>query len=113
MAKADQITESICSELTLSSKRMVCHRYPSIIGDYLLLSERNNERAVYRSKEKVTIHQQSDYIYLYSFNVEEYADYENYERLSDLTGSWVVRFIKYLIIDHYLTTDFRVKSIFK
>ena len=79
---------------------MVNQYYPGIIGDFLLLSERNNGRAVYRSKEKIAIQQQSGYIYgyiyLYSFDAEEYADHENYESFTDLTGSWVVRFNKQL-----------------
>ena len=80
---------------------MVYQLYPGIIGDYLLQSKRNNERAVYRSKEKVIMNQTSGYIYVYSFDAEEYADYENYEKLSVLTGVWMVRFIKYLIISHF------------
>ena len=85
---------------------MVNQFYPGIIGDFLLLSERNNGRAVYRSKEKISIHQQSGYIYgyiyLYSFDAEEYADYQNYDKISNLTGSWVVRFIKLFIMIHFL-----------
>ena len=77
---------------------MVNQFYPGIIGDYMLQSKRNNGRAVYRSKEKIAIHPQSGYIYgyiyLYSFDAEEYANYENYESISNLTGSWVVRVIK-------------------
>ena len=77
---------------------MASQFYPGIIGDYLLQSKRNNGRAVYRSKEKIAIHPRSGYIYgyiyLYSFDAEEYANYENYESISNLTGSWVVRFIK-------------------
>ena len=108
IAKADQITESICSELTLSSKGIVGQNYHShkiigkITGDYLLLSERNNGRAVYRSKEKVISYQQRSFIYLYSFNATEYADNESYESLSDLTGWWVVRVIKCLIMNFFL-----------
>ena len=98
IAVADQITESFCSELTLNANGMACQFDPGFIGDYLLLSERNNGRAVYRSKEKIAIHPLSgyihEYIYLYSFDAEEYANYENYESISNLTGSWVVRFIK-------------------
>ena len=80
---------------------MVYQLYPGIIGDYLLKSKRNNGRAVYRSKEIVISNKTTGYIYLYSFNAEEYADYENYEKLSILTGVWMVRFIKYLIISHF------------
>ena len=94
IAKADRIIESNCSELTLSSKGMASQFYPGITGDYLLQSKRNNGRAVYRSKEKIAIHPLSGYIYLYSFDAEEYADYQNYDRINNLTGSWVVRFIK-------------------
>ena len=98
IAVADQTTESFCSELTLNYKGNVRHFYSGIIGDYLLLSERNNGRAVYRSKEKNTIHQRNGYIYgyiyLYSFDAEKYADHENYESLNNLNGSWVVKFIK-------------------
>ena len=81
---------------------MVYQLYPGIIGDYLLQSKRNNERAVYRSKEKVIMNQTSGYIYLYSFDAEEYAGYENYEKLRDLYGLWMVSFIKYLIFNKML-----------
>ena len=100
--KADQINESICSELTVSSKEIVAQLHPSIIGDYLLQSERNNGRAVYRSKEKVISYQQNGFIYLYSFDAKEYADNESYESLSDLTGLWVVSVIKCLIMNYFL-----------
>lgn len=77
---------------------MASQFYPGIIGDYLLQSKRNNGRAVYRSKEKIAMHPPSGYIYgyiyLYSFDAEKYADYQNYDRINNLTGSWVVRFIK-------------------
>ena len=81
---------------------MVNQFYPGIIGEFLLLSERNNGRAVYRSKGKISIPQQNGYIYgyiyLYSFDAEEYAYHENYESINYLTGTWVVRFIKYFLM---------------
>ena len=71
-----------------------------------MLSERNNGKAVYRSKEKISIHQQSGYIYgyiyLYSLDAEEYADHEDYESLNNITSSWVVRFIKKFIMVYFL-----------
>ena len=106
IATADQITESVCSEFTLSSKGIVSQLYPGIIGDYQLQHERNNGRAVYRSKEIVIRNTTTGYIYLYSFNAEENADYENYGKLSVLTGLWMVRLIKYLIISRFLVVHF-------
>ena len=73
---------------------MACQFFPGFIGDYLLLSERNNGRAVYRSKEKLYTQNVYGYMYLYSFDAEEYADHENYKSLNNLTGYWVVSFIK-------------------
>ena len=86
----------ICQEFTLSSNGITRQFYPGIIGDYLLQSERNNGRAVYRSKDEVfmDLHQQSGYIYFYSFNAEEYAGNENYEKYKDLNSTWVVSLIK-------------------
>ena len=72
--------------------------------------ERNNERAVYRSKENVIMNQTSGYIYLYSFNATEHADNENYEILKYLTGSWVVRFIKYLISSNFLLVNLMIEK---
>ena len=98
----------ICQEFTLNSNGITRHLYPGIIGDYLLQSERNNGRAVYRSKGKVIIDQLREYIYLYSFNADEYAGDENYEKLRAISGIWLVSFMKastfmrLLIIDIYL-----------
>ena len=57
-------------------------------------SGRNNGRAVYRSKEKVIMYQGYEYIYLYSFNAEEYADDEIYEAIKSHSGDWMVSFTK-------------------
>ena len=78
----------------LSSNEIARQCYPGIIGDYLLQSERNNGRAVYRSKDKIIKGQQSGFAYLYSFNAEEYAGVENYEKIKDYSGAWLVSFIK-------------------
>ena len=85
---------SSCQEFTLSSNGITRQLYPFIIGDYLLQSERNNGRAVYRSKDQVIIDQQREYIYLYSFNADEHAGDELYERLRAYSGIWLVRFMK-------------------
>ena len=86
----------ICQEFTLNSNGITRHLYPGIIGDYLLQSERNNGRAVYRSKDEVfmDLHQQSAYIYFYSFNAEEYAGDRIYEKYKDHSGVWLVSFMK-------------------
>ena len=80
----------ICQEFTLNSNGITRHLYPGIIGDYLLQSERNNGRAVYRSKGKVIIDQLREYIYLYSFNDDEYAG----DAGEDAPGTWLVSFMK-------------------
>ena len=85
---------SICQEFTFSSNGITRQFYPGIIGDYLLQSERNNGRPVYRSKDQVIIDQLREYIYLYSFNAEEYADDEIYEAIKSHSGDWMVSFTK-------------------
>ena len=85
---------SICQEFTFSSNGITRQFYPGIIGDYLLQSERNNGRPVYRSKDQVIIDQLPEYIYLYSFNADEYAGDENYEKLRAASGIWLVSFMK-------------------
>ena len=72
--------------------------------------ERNNGRAVYRSKEIVIRNTTTGYIYLYSFNPEEYADYEKYGKLRLLTGLWMVRLIKYLIISRFLVVHLMIEK---
>ena len=63
------------------------------MGDYLLQSVRNNGRNVYRTKEVVSIYNQTGFIFFYSFDAEQYADNEDYETLKDLAGEWVVSFL--------------------
>ena len=81
---------SICQEFTFSSNGITRQFYPGIIGDYLLQSERNNGRPVYRSKDQVIIDQLPEYIYLYSFNADEYAG----DAGEDAPGTWLVSFMK-------------------
>ena len=62
-------------------------------------SERNYGRAVYRSKNEVNwdlrgSQHRRGYIYLYSFNAEEYAGDEHYERIKRHSGVWLVSFMK-------------------
>ena len=64
------------------------------MGDYLLQSVRNNGRNVYRSKEVVSANNKTGFIYLYSFDAEQYADNDDYEELKDLAGTWVVSLTK-------------------
>ena len=86
----------MCQEFTLNSygNLIVRRLYPGLIGDYLLHSERNYGRAVYRSKNEGFWDQRSGYIYLYSFNAEEYAGDEYYERIKRHSGVWLVSFMK-------------------
>ena len=95
----------ICREFTFSSNGITRHLYPEIIGDYLLQSERNNGRAVYRSKDKVIMYQGYEYIYLYSFNAEEYADDEIYEAIKSHSGDWMVSFTKSSMIMRLLNIN--------
>ena len=90
----DEIVENICQEFTLSSNGITRQLFPGIIGDYLLQSERKNGRALYRSKNEITFRQESAYIYLYSFNPEEYTNHKNDENVQNQTGAWVVSFNK-------------------
>ena len=57
-------------------------------------SERNNGRAVYRSKDKIIRGNESGFAYLYSFNAEEHAGVENYETIKEFSGAWLVSFIR-------------------
>ena len=68
-------------------------------------SERNNGRAVYRSKDKVIMYQGYEYIYLYSFNAEEYADDEIYEAIKSHSGDWMVSFTKSSMIMRLLSIE--------
>ena len=95
----------ICQEFTLSSNGITRHLYPEIIGDYLLQSERNNGRAVYRSKDKVITYQGYEYFYLYSFNAETYSDDDIYENIKILSGDWMVSFTKSTMITRLLIID--------
>ena len=84
----------MCQEFTLSSYGIARRIYLGFIGDYLLQSERNYGRAVYRSKDEIFWDQRSGYIYLYSFNAEEYTGDEYYERIKRYSGVWLVSFMK-------------------
>ena len=68
------------------------------MGDYLLQSVRNNGRNVYRTKEVGSANNQTGFIYLYSFDAEQYADNDEYEKLKDWAGTWVVSFTNYYIL---------------
>ena len=81
-----KIAENMCQEFALSSYGIVRRLYPGLIGDYLLQSERNNGRVLYRSKDEVIWDQRSGYIYLYSFEYDE-----AFKVFSDI---WLVSFIK-------------------
>ena len=96
LGKTLEIVETMCQEFTLSSYGFTRRHYPGLIGDYLLQSERNYGRVVYRSKDEVYMDQdqQLGYIYLYSFNAEEYARDEHYERIKRHSGVWLVSFMK-------------------
>ena len=74
-----------------------------MMGDYLLQSVRNNGRNVYRTKEVVLRNNLTDFIYLYSFDADEYADHEDYEKLKDAAGAWAVSFIKYWTMNNDVT----------
>ena len=78
--------ENICQEFTLSSYGIARRLYPGLIGDYMLQSERNNGRVMYRSKDEVILDQRSGYIYLYSFEYDE--------ALKEFSDIWLVSFIK-------------------
>ena len=86
----------ICQEFTLSSNGITRHLYPGIIGNYLLQSERNYGRAVYKSKDEIFMDQDQrwGYIYFYSFNAEVYAGDRIYEKYKDHSGVWLVSFMK-------------------
>ena len=86
--------ENICQEFMLSSYGIARRLYPGLIGDYMLQSERNNGRVMYRSKDEVIWDQRSVYIYLFSFNAEENAGHEYHEVLKEFSGIWLVSFIK-------------------
>ena len=92
------MSESVCTEFALNSTGIVRQLFPEMMGDYLLQSVRNNGRNVYRSKEVVSRNNRTVFIYLYSFDADEYAEHEDYEKFKDLAGTWVVSFIKYLIV---------------
>ena len=96
LGKTLEIAETMCQEFTLSSYGFTRRHYPGLIGDYLLQSERNYGRVVYRSKDEVYMDQdqQLRYIYLYSFNAEEHTGDEYYERIKDKSGIWLVSFMK-------------------
>ena len=85
----------MCPEFTLNSYGIARQYFPAIMGDYLLQSVRNNGRNVYRTKEVVSAYNQTGFIYLYSFDAEQYAENDDYEESKDLAGTWMVSFTKY------------------
>ena len=87
----DEIAHSVCPEFTLNSTGLARQLHPEIMVDYLLLSVRNNGRVVYRSKEMVFKYQTHSYVYLNSFNAEEYGYHENYETIATYQNDWGVR----------------------
>ena len=92
----DEMPHSLCPNFTLSSNGPARQLHPEIMVDYLLLSVKNNGRAVYRSKEMVFKYETHSYVYLNSFNAEEYGYHENYETLATHQNVWIVRYIEYL-----------------
>ena len=92
----DEIAHSVCSEFTLNSTGLARQLHPEIMGDYLLHTVKNNGRAVYRSKEPVFKYQMYSYVYLYSFNAEEYVYHKRYHRIASRQNEWMVRFIKHI-----------------
>ena len=87
---------NLCPNFTLNSNGPARQFHPEIMVDYLLLSVKNNGRVVYRSKEMVFKYQTHSYVYLNSFNAEEYRYHENYETLATWQNVWDVRYIRYL-----------------
>ena len=92
----DKIAHNVCPEFTLNSNGLARQLYPEIIGDYSLHPVRNNGRVVYRSKEMFFINQRHSYVYLYSFNPEEYVYHKDYEKFATGQNVWMVRFIEYI-----------------
>ena len=92
----DEVPHNLCPNFTLNSNGPARQFHPEIMVDYLLLSVKNNGRVVYRSKEMVFKYATLSYVYLNSFNAEEYEHHENYERLAFYHNVWIVRYIEYL-----------------
>ena len=112
----DEIAHNVCPEVTLNSNGSSRQLHPEIMVDYILLSVKNNGRAVYRSKEMVFKYQMHSYVYLYSFNAEEYVyidmnENENNETIARLQNHWMVRYIEYIHVRlkhlNYLTVHSR------
>ena len=87
----------MCPEFTLNSNGSARQLHPEIMGDYLLQHVKNNGRVVYRSKEMVFKYQIQSYVYLYSFNAEEYVKYEHYETVATWKNEWMVKSNEYFI----------------
>ena len=99
----DEIAHNACTEVTLNSNGSARQLHPEIMVDYLLLSVKNNGRVVYRSKEMVFKYQMHSYVYIYSFDAEEYVYMdglnkdEHSESIARLQNYWMVRYIEYRI----------------
>ena len=97
-----EIVHNACPEFTLNSNGPSLQLHPEIMVDYLLLSVKNNGRAVYRSKGMVFKYQMHSYVYVYSFNAEEHVyifgmnENENNETIARLQNYWMVRYIEYI-----------------
>ena len=87
----DEIAHNVCHEFTLNSNGSALQLHPEVMGDYLLQSVKNNGRVVYRSKEMVFKYQIQSYVYLYSFNAEEYVNHTQYETIATLQNEWMVK----------------------
>ena len=94
----ENVSASICPEFELNSNGIVQQLFPDMMGDYLLQSVRSKGRNIYRTKELKPRNNKTGAIYLYSFDADEYAEHEDYEKFKDAAGTWVVSFIKYSIV---------------
>ena len=92
----DEIAHNVCTEFTVNSNGRARQLHPEIMGNYSLQPEKNNGRVVYRSKEMVFKYQIHSYVYLYSFNAEEYVYHTHYQRIASFQNEWMVSFIKHL-----------------
>ena len=94
----DEIAHNVCPEFTLNSNGRARQLYPEIMGNYSLQPEKNNGRVVYRRKEMVYKYQMYSYVYLYSFNAEEYVYHTHYQRIASFQNEWMVRFIEHFCL---------------
>ena len=96
----DEISHIVCSEFTLNSTGVARQMHPEIMGDYILQPVRNNGRVVYRSKEIVFKYQMYRYVYLYSFNAEQYVYHRIYRRIATWQNGWMVRLLNISVNCH-------------